>query len=145
MQSPTPAASAALKRAGRPQVTVQTQTWGVVEFPRPRLMEAAAVGHLLTLASDSGTPGAAATIVCAGAALALRGANLELHTAIPAPTPSTWADLDAALDYGDAVAEVLSGRHDGARLWPDLRAVFDAWRGHLQGVEESAERAADFT
>ena len=139
MQTPAPSAFA------RPMVMVKTETWGVIEFPRPRMMEAAAVGHLLTLAAGSPTPAAAATILCAGAALALRGCNIELATVIPAPERGTWADLDAALDYGDVVARALAERHRGANFWPDLQAVFDAWAGHLRTVEESAKRAADFT
>jgi len=135
----------ALSAFARPMVTVKTATWGVIEFPRPRLMESATIGHLLTLAADSGAPGAIATIVCAGAALALRGATLELQTAIPAPERGTWGKLDTALDYGDAVAVVLTERYPGADFWPDLQAVFDAYRGHIQAVEESAERAADFS
>lgn len=138
MQTPTPSAFA------RPMVTVKTETWGVIEFPRPRMMEAAAVGHLLTLATASAAPAAAATILCAGAGLALRSCPSGVAEGLPAPERGTWADLDAALDYGDAVARALSERHRGANFWPDLQAVFDAWAGHLRTVEESAEGAAGF-
>ncbi len=136
---PTPAAHA------RPMVTVQTATWGVIEFARPRMLEAAAVGHLLSLAVQSDSPGAAATMLCAGAGLALRGAGSEVAAAIPAPARGTWRDLDPALDYGDAVARALFERHPGTDFWPDLQAVYDAWAGHLRTVEESAAGEADFS
>lgn len=130
-----------MQTPARPEVTVQTNTWGPVTFARPRILAAGLIAHRMEEARQAPEPAAAQTMLCAVAGAALAGASVAR---VPAPSSRVWSTLDTALDYGDAVAAVFMA--DGVLRtvegWADVDALASGYLKHLDTVTEAGEAAA---